>query len=158
MSAARLRWRKLSFVMVGLHLAAVPLHSLSMCLCMQTTSQDALTAAAAQDSLSLAYASAWLGSPGCRPSAALLRELLASAASHKAVSVQAAAAQLAPAVLAAAANASAAGLSQVIVEHCGTCTRTLCQLRCLDDVQALLWWCRSRRKPETRVGRKHTSC
>ena len=83
---------------------------------MQTTSQDALITAAAQDSLPLAYASAWLGSPGCRPSAALLRELLASAASHKAVSVQAAAAQLAPAVLAAAANASAAGLSQVVVQ------------------------------------------
>jgi hypothetical protein len=42
--------------------------------------------------------------------------------------------------------------------NCSTCTRILCQLRCFDDVQALLWWCRSRRKPETRAGRKRISC
>jgi hypothetical protein len=84
--------------------------------CTQASAEDASLTAAALDSLCAAYAAAWLGSAGCMPSAALLRELLTTAAKHTAAPLQAAAAQLAPAVLGAAAYASAAGLSQVTNE------------------------------------------
>lgn len=81
---------------------------------MQTDADSAQLPAAALASLRLAFAAAWLGPQDCRPSASLLRELLADAAAHAAAAVQSAAALLAPAYLAAAAGMSAAGLSQVL--------------------------------------------
>lgn len=96
-----------------LNIGLIPSADRVVVLNMQTDCEGPQQIAAAQSSLRVGLAAAWLGSADGRPSAGLLRELLADAAAHPAASLQATAALLAPAYLAAAASMSAAGLSQV---------------------------------------------